>query len=281
MRFDAYAGTIRNVDPEVVLRALAHSLAGTVEDGPRLRRYGQTLQIVREGAPAVWVGQDDGNDSVYFEGKGASSPLLAEAVRKHFPSHSVARADVCQDFDAPGAFSELQALIRAHKGAKTKGGYVRLPDDDSDGSTWAAGVRGAPTYVRLYEAGKMPERVHLGRPDWVRCELEARPHYAVHKQVSALLAPAEFWGLSRWASRVGQAVTGTEIPRVEIRHDSAKAGTWDYIARTFRRFLESELDAGVDAERMLRFKWQEQDAVDRAWSELVRTTSPGSRRKGG
>jgi hypothetical protein len=278
VRFDAYAGSIRGASPQVVVDVLAHVLAGEVDQGPSLRRYGQTLQVTRGGVQAVWVGHDDANDLVYFEGKGETSPILAEGVRKHFPGHAVARADVCLDLGGPQAFEATQSLIRSTKGGQAKGAYVRLPDDAEEGRTWAVGSRGAPTYLRLYEAGKMPERRHLCRPDWVRCELEARPHYAVEKAAAAVLEPLAFWGLSKWAGRVGKALTGSEIPRFEAQHEPSYVGTTAYIARTFRNHLQGLLDDGIHLESTLREIWRQDDETARRWAELRR--HPPSRKGG-
>jgi hypothetical protein len=273
VRFDAYAGSIRLADPSVVVNALAHALSGNVEEGPRFRRWGPTLQVNVSGRQAVWVGHDEAAELVYFEGKGETSPLLAAAVRLHFPTHSVARADVCIDFDAPGAFEATLATIRENKGARVKGAFDKLPDDPEDGRTWGAGVRGGVAFCRLYEAGKHPDRRHFCRPDWVRAELEARPHYAVHKEASSRLDPASFWGLTAWSTRVGQALTQTAIPRVEVEQEHAHEGTTSYVARRFRRHFEAELAAGIDLARTFRQIWADDDETERRWRELRRTPS--------
>jgi hypothetical protein len=194
------------------------------------------------------------------EAKGETTPALVEAIRGNF-SHTVPRADVCEDVDQEGAFESLQALIRDHKGPKVKGGYVALPDDVQDGRTWAAGVRGGVTYLRLYEAGKHPDRVAMGRPNWVRPELEVRPHYARDKAAAARMTPAEMWGLSAWTQRVGEALMGTSIARFEpeVRKYS-HSKTLRYLALNFRRVWEEMEANGEDIGRTLRYIREEEDA---------------------
>ncbi|KPA15088.1 Replication Protein, partial [Candidatus Magnetomorum sp. HK-1] len=116
---------------------------------------------------AVWMVIDPKpeTDIVYIDAKGETTPKVVEAIRREFPGHSAPRLDVCEDYDEPGAFERLQAIVRACKGPKVKGGYIALPDDSKDGRTWAAGTRGGVGYLRVYEAGKHPDRVHLGRPN--------------------------------------------------------------------------------------------------------------------
>ena len=247
MRFDAYAGTLRDVDLDAAATALSWSLGGVITRGRGVRRYSEVLRVEHGGHCAVWVGRDRGNDCIYFEGKGETSPDLVSAVRRHFPSHTVARADVCEDYDADGAFDRLRDLVRAHKGQKVDGAYVRLPDDEAKGRTWSAGARGGVAMVRVYEAGKMPERQHLGRPHWARLELEARPHYADDKRAAASMGPLEFWGLAGWTKRVAEAVTSVDVPRYEGQvHQHSFDRTTAYLARTFRRHWEEMLSEGRD-----------------------------------
>jgi hypothetical protein len=271
VRFDAYAGSLRTSNLAEAVEVLSWGLKGSAYKGPRVKRYGETVAIDSNGRMAVWLARDDTNDTVYFEGKGESSPDLARSVRVHFPKgHSVSRLDVCEDYDAEGAFGSLQGLVRRFKGPRVKAGYVALPDDPADGSTWAAGARGGVTYVRVYEAGKHPDRAHLARPNLARIELEARPHYAKDKVAAASFAPLDVWGLSAWSHRVGEALTTVEIPRYEheVRTTSFDQKTL-YLARTFDRFwLECE-DAGIDWLRTVQQVRQEDAEAEARWKQRV------------
>lgn len=263
MRWDAYAGNLSDRQIGEVAEVLSWALSGTVSRGRSVRRYGEVLRVELAGHCAVWVGRDSGNDLIYFEGKGETSPELVQAVRKHFPSHTVARADVCEDFDAAGAFEALQAVIRQHKGDRVRGGYVALPDDAAEGRTWAAGSRGGTAFMRLYEAGKMKERAHFNRPSWVRVEGEFRPHYAADKLAAASMAPLQMWGTSAWTHRVAEALCQVPIPRYEPeRQSSTFDKTTLYLARTFRRHWEEMLSDLGDWEcigRELAAVWKADD----------------------
>jgi hypothetical protein len=264
MRFDAYAATIREAEFGHVAEAIASSVGGILCKGKPMRRYAQTLQIDTGPRMAAWVGFDAQSGAVYVEGKGETSPQLARAIRVHFPEHSCARADVCDDYDGEGAFEALQATIRATKGLRVKGGYVALPDDVQDGRTWAAGVRGGTAYIRLYEAGKHPDRVHLNRPNWVRSEGEFRPHYARDKQAASKMQPLDFWGLTAWTKSVGEALTQTPINRFEpeIRKYSYDK-TSRYIFNTYRRHIEEMIANGEDLKRTAQAIWEEEDSYKR------------------
>ena len=268
MRFDAYAGNVRERELGEVGSVLAHALGGVLSRGRPVRRYGEVLRVELGGHCGVWVGRDTGNDCIYFEGKGESSPDLVGAVREFFPQHTVSRADVCEDYDAADAFERLQALVRLHKGPRVKGGYVNLSDDPEDGHTWAAGARSGPgCYLRLYEAGKMAERRHLARPHWVRAELEAKPHYAADKVAAARMPAAAFWGLSAWSHRVGEALCQVELPRYEVEaREYLPEKTKLYVARAFRRFFEGQLQEGRDwscVGREFEDIWRQDDELAR------------------
>lgn len=269
MRFDGYGATIRTENPREIALCLADALDTKPEKGPAIRRFGVTTGFNVGPKLAVWMGIDPNPDTdiVYIEAKGETTPRVVEAIRREFPLHSAPRLDVCEDYDEPGAFDRLQALIRASKGPKVKGGYIALPDDTDLGKTWVSGTRGGVAYLRLYEAGKHPDRIHLGRPNWARAELEARPHYARDKLAAASMSPLDVWGLSKWTQQVGQRLTGCEINRFEpeIRQYSQDKTTL-YIARTFRRHLEEMHRNGEDFMRTCKDVWDADDSALK-WSQ--------------
>ena len=268
MRFDGYGASIKNQALGHVAECLASGIEGIVSRGKPMKRYPQTLAIDLGPRMAAWIGQEPHTGLIYVEAKGETTPGLVEAIRANFPGHSAPRLDVCEDYNHPGAFEALQAIIRKTKGERVKGGYVALPDDIEDGKTWAAGVRGGVGYIREYEAGKHPDRVHLGRPDWVRVELEARPHYARDKAAAATMTPLDVWGLTAWTQKVGIALTNAEINRFEpeIRRYSHDKTT-RYIALAFRRHLEEMLANGEHLEATIRSVWAEEDAYRRKHKE--------------
>lgn len=260
MKFDAYGATIRERELPYVADCLASSVGGLAYHGRPMKRYSAVLNIDLHGRLAAWIGQDSNSGHVYVEAKGDTTPAMVKAIRVHFPEHTAPRIDVAEDYNSPGAFDALQAVIRAAKGPKVKGGYVALPDDVQDGKTWAAGVRGGVGYIRLYEWGKHPDRVHLCKPDAVRAEGEFRPHYARDKEAAAKMQPIDVWGMSAWTHRVGEALTQCPITRwdPEVRRYSHDKTT-RYIAMTFRRHLEEMLRNGEHIEATFRDVWAQND----------------------
>lgn len=263
MQFDAYGATIRgDYSALKVAGMLSEQLLGVVCKGKAVRRFGETISIDVNNRMAAWVGQDTTTGNIYVEGKGETSPQLVQAIREQFPDHTAPRIDVCEDYSHPGAFEQLQGVVRDHKGPRVKGGYVALPDNVEDGRTWAAGVRGGVGFIRVYEAGKHPDRLHLERPDWVRTELECRPHYAKDKAAAALMTPAEIWGMAGWTHAVGQALTQCELPRY---HPETRVFSHDktvyYVATKFRRMFETMIDDGLHLEATLREIWAENDRL--------------------
>jgi len=260
VKFDAYCASIQGPSLPEVAEVLASRLGGQVQNGKPMRRYAANLHTEQCGRVAAWAGLDPASGAIYVEGKGETTPLLADAIRNEFPAHACPRADVCEDYDEPGVFERLQAVVRSNKGPRVKGQFIALPDDVSAGRTWTAGVRGGVGYIRVYEAGKHPDRVHLGRPNWSRLELECRPHYSRDKHAAASMSPVQFWGLSAWTHRVGEAVTQTALQRFEpeIRRYSHDKTT-RYIANTFRRHLAEMIQNGEDLTRTFQSVWQEED----------------------
>lgn len=260
MKFDAYCASIQGPTLPEVAEVLASRTGGQVHSGKPMRRYSANLRIDMCGRLAAWAGLDPASGAIYVEGKGETSPLLATTIREAFPDHACPRADVCEDYDEPGVFEQLQALVRAHKGPRVAGQYIALPDDTSDGRTWTAGARGGVGYIRVYEAGKHPDRVHLNKPNWSRLELECRPHYARDKRAAATMRPSEFWGFTAWTHRVGEAVTQTALERFEpeIRRYSHDKTT-RYIANMFRRHISAMKENGEDFYRTCEAIWQEED----------------------
>jgi hypothetical protein len=241
MRFDAYAGTVRGKDLQEVAEVIARDSFGFVDFGKPMRRYGEVLEVKAENRQVAWVGRDRASGDLYFEGKGETTPSFSESIRANF-DHSVARADVCEDFDGEGYFDYLVELARKNKGPKVYSGFSVLSDRPEDGRTWVAGTRGAVSYIRIYEAGKMAERAHWERPNAVRFEGEFRPHYARDKQAAASMAPADFWGLSAWSHRVAEIVLQSELNRYQAPpKDYSEDRTEVYLARTFRRFWQERL----------------------------------------
>lgn len=279
MRWDGIGASLKDVEAGHVAEMLTADLGGMLVRGKPRRRYGTVLDVEVAGRQAAWVGFDEGNGSVYVEGKGETSPDLVGAIRRRWPEHSCARLDACEDYSAPGAFVRLQEAVRRAAMAPTKGGsmpllgYSALPDDPVKGATWGSLRRGGVAYVRLYEPGKMPDRAHWG-PDAVRIEGEFRPHSALEKRAAASMSPVDVWGLTGWTHRVGEALGMVDLPRFQAPSTVyTQAKTTLYLARSFRRHWEEMLRDFGDWEcigRELSEVWRLDDLVKSELDKFVK-----------
>lgn len=263
MRFDAYAGSIPGQSPEDVAALLSIDLAIRLERGKARGRFSDVLELADGHAPVAWVGLDRTMESAYFEGKGERTPDLVDAIRARWPArHRATRLDACLDAEAPGAFDELLSHVDSTRHPRVRSHRITPRDRDS-GSTVTCGTRGGRSFVRLYEAGKMDDRRHLGRPDWARLELEYRPHKPGEKASASLLTPSEVWGCTEWTRRCLEAVTGSSVPLIEYeveppQHDR----TTLYLARTFRKHFQrmhEDLGSGECVWREFEAIWRLDD----------------------
>ena len=72
------------------------------------------------------------------------------------------------------------------------------------------GAATSPTRMRLYEKGKQPEYRHLGRNDWVRAEVQARPAKEA-KEAFAQLSPSDVWGAAAWSRELAGVVLAEHV----------------------------------------------------------------------
>ena len=88
----------------------------------------------------------------------------------------------------------------------------------------------------------MKDRLHMGRPDWVRVEAQVRPGKAAEKLVAAQVSPLDAWGWSAWSKRTAEAISQVEVPRFAPPATEQDFGkTTLYLARAYRRHLQEML----------------------------------------
>jgi hypothetical protein len=269
MRFDAYAGNVSGSSPEEVALMVSHANRARVERGRPRGRYHDVFEV-KDGADGLgWVGHDHQLDTAFFEFKGSTTPACVAAIRKHWPkSHTVSRLDSCEDFNEAGCYGGLVALVDRCIDPRVKSKQIapRLGADDGTTTYW-----GSPTsrvMVRCYEAGKMKERRHLARPDWVRVEAQVRPGKSVEKVAAAQVTALEAWGWSAWSKRVAESIAQVEVPRF-APPDTAQEfdKTTLYLARAFRKHWEEMLADFGSWEcigRELEAVWAKDDASSQA-----------------
>lgn len=239
MRFDAYAGNVSGSSPEEVATMCAWSVKAGVERGRPRGRYSDVFEVKEVGRSVGWVGLDSQLETAYFEFKGEATPMTAAAIRKHWPaSHTVSRLDACEDYNELGAFDRLVDVVDQAKDPRVKSNEIR-PRDGDRGRTIYWGSPTSQVMVRVYEAGKMKERLHFGKPHWSRAEAQVRPGKAMLKVAASQVSPLDVWGFASWSRRAAEVLAQVEVQR--FVSDQA-VPTFDkttlYIARAFRRHLE-------------------------------------------
>lgn len=203
---------------ECTVRGLGQSghdlvLAGLVEGldlasvFPGRAKYGYLHGAeVRRGdvvLAVVWWG---GNPGVHVSATGAHAPEVSAVIRARWPVHSITRVDARVDWDQPGLFDRLAAVLLAY--AAEFGITIHQEGDwhQGKGRTLYLGSRSSPVQLVLYEKGY---EVGGGASlDWVRIEVRVRPKGDARERV-ALWEPGEAFGASGWLvgalERVGWA----------------------------------------------------------------------------
>jgi hypothetical protein len=281
MRFDAYAGNVWGGVPcSEVAEIVAIASQSRVERGRPRGRYSDVFDL-KVGADLVgWVGLDQVNEAAYFEFKGTATPEASGAIRKHFGSaHTVSRLDACEDFDDRGAFDSLTRLMDGAKDPRVHSD-LRAPRDGDRGRTIYWGSPSSRAMVRVYEAGKMKDRLHYGRPDWTRAEAQIRPGKPAEKVLAATVNPVEAWGFAAWTKRAAEALCQVEVPRFA---PTSVPATFDkttlYLARAFRRHFETMLSDFGDWEcvgRELAAVWVADDGAATAMQEALTRSRRGA-----
>lgn len=245
MKFDAYAGNVWDGRLEQVAELVAHRTRSRVERARPRSRYGAVLELFDGAAPIGWVADDPVNGSAYFEFKGVRTPDVAAALQADLApgSFNVSRADVCEDFDEPGAHKRLVALVDATKRDDRVESLAMTPRNGDKGETIYWGSPKSAMRVRCYEKGKQKENLHLGRPNWARLEAQVRPSKSVQKALAASLSPVAMWGFASWSKNVAEAITGLELTRYAPPQAAPEFDrTTLYLARTFQRHLREMLE---------------------------------------
>lgn len=195
-RWDWYGASTPLVSPEELIDSLALDLGGDPRAASPKNGYRQAVEIRQDDRALGLVMWGGHNPDPYASASGQDADPFAAALRAFVPQHRVSRADVCIDIDKPGAFDVLSAALRAV--ALQTGLALQLiidPDRPERARTLYVGSRKSRGFVRLYEKGKKDDPT---RPDWVRFEVEIKPHERDLRVHLAALAPLDALGLVRW-----------------------------------------------------------------------------------
>lgn len=199
MRFDYYAATI----PASVSHAramLLEAFPGTLTQDKPVRPFTEAVRHLEQDFRLYHGGV---NPHPFFVASGSGAELGAEFIRRVYPSHRVARADVAHDTIELGGFDRIVSILDPI--ARAAGVTVTMVGDPSpDRSTgrtmyfgsWSSDVR-----LYVYEKDKEQEAKGLPfTPGHVRIELRAKPRKE-RKSAAATMSEAALWGFSAWTQK--------------------------------------------------------------------------------
>jgi hypothetical protein len=246
MRFDAYAGNVYKASPEQVAEMISFGVRGRVERGKPRGRYSDVWEVKNLPADgSAWIGRDAVLEAAYFEIKGATTPEAVQTIRRHWgDSHTVSRLDSCEDYNAAGAYGQLVEVVDSacDPRVKSRAWQPRGAGAEEEGATIYWGSTQSRVQVRVYEAGKMKERVHHGKPNWARAEAQVRPGKAKEKVAAAKVTALDAWGFSAWSQRAAALLSHVEVQRFAPEAEPVQFDrTTLYLARAFRRHFEEML----------------------------------------
>jgi DNA relaxase NicK len=229
MKFDWYQASVPDVDPEVVMAALAKSeYYGDWVQSRASKGYDAGFQFI-VGDQVKYRLSHGGQNAEYganVTASGGDAPKLAEVLRASF-RHRISRLDSCEDYHHADAYEYLRGVgLRIAKECNVAVREITKPLVESDdGCTLYLGSPSSAISGRIYEKGK---QLAVGT-EWVRVELQVRPQKHV-KDVVAMLSPEQVWGLARWTTALAVELGKTSIKRVDVQiyqpSDEERAYRW-------------------------------------------------------
>lgn len=223
MRFDWYQATIE--EPPVWIRqALEQVAEGQVVlvDSKPLNGYAHCDRMYQDGDPLLDLNYGGYQEWPHLVSRGASADEAARMIRQIAPDHLLARADVCEDLQAPGWFDEAFKVMR-DLGIERKVKMRRAGDWDSESPsrTFYLGSPSSDVQVRHYEKGKQlraeyPDAAAEIPEDWCRLEVQVRPSKREGKRLMARAQTEEFWGCARWTRELANQLLGVNAPRLRV-----------------------------------------------------------------
>lgn len=222
MPFDYYAATLPT-SVSHVQAMLLEAFPGSLEASNPVRPFTHGMQHREEGFRIYHGGV---NPHPFFVASGAETPRATEFIRRVYPSHRVARADVAIDTIEEGGFDRLVGIIDPI--ARKAGVSVTMVGDPSEtrttGRTMYFGSWSSDVRLYVYEKDKEQEAKGLPfHPGHVRVELRTRPRKD-RKALAATMDEDQLWGLSAWTRQVLQELDGTVVlhtPDRSIRKSTA------------------------------------------------------------
>lgn len=217
--FDWYSAGVVD-SPDYILSHMSSAFdLSDVERSSSRNGYTHGAKVVRGSntlCEALWGGNT--GDRVMVVGTGENAAPVASLVRSEWPDHYMLRSDVAEDYDEPGAFDALSALMLnvadKHRLKVTHYGDWHRAES---GRTLYVGSRQSPVFGRLYEKGLEQRSKGLSAtasPDWVRLEIEVKPKRADARKRLATFEPDQFMGCSAWTREVAQCLFQSSLEAV-------------------------------------------------------------------
>jgi len=221
VKFDWYQATIER-EPEYIRSALAEASGGDWMHVRPSRKAAKAQALVVDGEPLLELLEEGLYKSPHVIATGSTAHHSATIIRAACPEHLVARADVCEDLEAPGwfdhAFTTLLALSRSERvKPERKGDW----DSDETSRSFYLGSPKSPSMIRLYEKGmeqraKYPHQADDFPRDWSRLEIQVRPLKRDDKLKMASRPAPDFFGCSRVGRKAASMLLGHDAPRIRI-----------------------------------------------------------------
>ena len=254
-QFDWYGATVA-AHHSTVLDHLEQALLDAGHDtkradGGAVRHYqGITFIQDREGRKLAQVKYGGHQPRPHAEAEGATSPVVAQALRAMPVEHFPTRIDSCFDMTRPGLFDELHQFARAaEEKYSVHLNYAGAAVDNPDrGTTIYLGSRKSQVFLRVYQKGlqlaerqeMLPHHITPELRDWVRSEIVFRPQKKPAKLFAASVEPQAVWGVSSWTRQFARDALSIEAERVNVnqRRESNHQRALRFMAHQYRAHLE-------------------------------------------
>lgn len=259
LRWDWYQATLTGIDdPTTVLTVLGFIAPEAVWESAR-GLYGYATSWDLTGLPTgslkVFA---DGTEGVHVQASGAIAHRVVPLIRRHWPVHTVSRADIAFDVIELGSFDRLYTRVhdlarsnpRGKVSTSTAGDWL----DRESGRTFYAGGTSSRVRVVVYEKNleQLAKDPGCGAPDgWTRVEWRLRPS-SDQKAWLSTATLSDALGLSAFGARVADELIGSDVVPVGnlLRFASQDPAYW--MARQYRRVLLGLLELPpIDLHRRL------------------------------
>lgn len=212
--FDWYSATLEDGNPQDFVQSLLdHNPNASYRPGKPLHGYSHGADVMLGDlrlSSTMWGGVNTG---LHSYASSHEAIAFAAFMRSLFPSHTVSRADIAEDFSEPGCFDHLFRLLRSHADVnRLKTSVAGDWLGKAGGRTFYVGAPSSVVRLRLYEKGKQ-----LGTdPNWVRLELVVRPANPDAKRWLAQAHPADCWGAARWTVKLAEDLNHAAPNRIQV-----------------------------------------------------------------